>query len=496
MLLFCSTIFFAQERFSRLYNLEAGFNTGGNTFEIIDDKIFVPIIQICKADTQYCNSLSYFDFSGDLIETKLVRNFRVGNEKITLVRKDSIYLTAHVNGGDISKVYLLRTDKNFEDHKVSEFLKDDGFNYTNNGILEFNGSVYSYGDRLDTKDDKIYACVIKWNEDLTAVDTILNFFHGSLENNCFDLQPTLDGNLAFINRSRLSFSDFSFQITKIDTSGRELNFYEYERPHPFYYPGLLVTREGNFVVLTQEKKLDPFNATGANITMLNKTMDSILWSTLLPFHPIENIRDYFPIDYIQTQNGDIVVCGYMQWVATTLDENSENAFIARISPNGDLKWVKVYQIPNYIDVDFLEQNFRRTGLSQIRETDSGGFVAVGWGNQDYKDRQSTTDMWILSVDKNGCLFEENCEDIMVTTPTNDVEILPTTYVYPNPTESLITIDNTKGLKLFRITTIHGRICGAGKIVPEIDISYLSPGIYFIQLFDNNGYYQTHKIIKT
>lgn len=62
-------------------------------------------------------------------------------------------------------------------------------------------------------------------------------------------------------------------------------------------------------------------------------------------------------------------------------------------------------------------------------------------------------------------------------------------VYPNPVSNLVNIKNLKGINnSFNLIDLHGKICLQGIADSEngIDVHDLTPGIYFLRIFDNDG----------
>ena len=72
------------------------------------------------------------------------------------------------------------------------------------------------------------------------------------------------------------------------------------------------------------------------------------------------------------------------------------------------------------------------------------------------------------------------------------------YVYPNPTNNLMTIEAGSSIigSQYFITDLTGRQVFNGKLLKEttpVDVSQLKPGIYIIQILGQRG--QSYKVIK-
>ncbi|MBU1014758.1 MAG: T9SS type A sorting domain-containing protein [Bacteroidetes bacterium] len=85
---------------------------------------------------------------------------------------------------------------------------------------------------------------------------------------------------------------------------------------------------------------------------------------------------------------------------------------------------------------------------------------------------------------------------------NETEKISSQYsVYPNPTNNYLTlkIENFKAANLFyQLYDISGRLLDSKKLSDnetKIEVGYLTPSIYFLQIFNGNKEIQAFKIIK-
>ena len=91
-------------------------------------------------------------------------------------------------------------------------------------------------------------------------------------------------------------------------------------------------------------------------------------------------------------------------------------------------------------------------------------------------------------------------DEVITGINSDTDFaLLHTAVYPNPGSDQVFVKNTKGIALFRLFNLQGKMVLSTKIIGslelEINTSELYPGIYFFQLTDESGTEETGKWIK-
>ena len=85
---------------------------------------------------------------------------------------------------------------------------------------------------------------------------------------------------------------------------------------------------------------------------------------------------------------------------------------------------------------------------------------------------------VVSIDDNSC--------------SNNIDI------YPNPSNSMIFINNTTDMPLdyVDIIDINGKVLKSFyNFVTSLDISFLSPGTYFVRIYSNNQFIYLKQIIK-
>ena len=96
----------------------------------------------------------------------------------------------------------------------------------------------------------------------------------------------------------------------------------------------------------------------------------------------------------QTADGSYIVAGYSYSVNGNVTNNNggSDAWILKLSTNGDIEWQKTYggSADDY--------------LNSIKQTTDGGYIAVGGSNSnngDIPNNQGYTDAWIIKIDTNG-----------------------------------------------------------------------------------------------
>ena len=204
-------------------------------------------------------------------------------------------------------------------------------------------------------------------------------------------------------------------------------------------------------------------------------------------------------------NGDLI------WVGALSDhiETDLVPSIGRISPNGEMKWVRYYY---HLDRpwDFLQQ------LYYITETSDGGLIATGLRydidinnpNPNYKE----ANIWLLKLDGEGCMTP-GCTDETIyfqsdTAIVASNEIVKTNQtifkIYPNPTSAetqiyFLSAASTKN-KTLKIFSINGHLMqqeeldGSNQTV-KVDLVGFPSGIYVVALEQDGQVLQRERLIK-
>ncbi|WP_165836282.1 PKD domain-containing protein [Taibaiella soli] len=98
---------------------------------------------------------------------------------------------------------------------------------------------------------------------------------------------------------------------------------------------------------------------------------------------------------------------------------------------------------------------------------------------------------------NNCGHTDTCRVIQIASSVNNVNPLANVLVYPNPVQNHLTIETPTSYHA-TILTIDGRVLLQQELMTprtQINTGTLSPGIYLLQLTDNNGQRALMKFIK-
>jgi hypothetical protein len=393
---------------------------------LTDEGIIINAKQSCwETDNVFpsCTIINQFSYEGELIETvSLDSIYPEGGNRVVLF-DDKYYITGHLHGEWVSRstqLYCFDLDLNLLSHSV--ITNNDPGTHNNEGIIIDANAIYLYGytvlpsgteSRVKiTKLDRATYHLI-WEEVLPASHT---------RNRIYDLQFTPQGDLAVL-RERSNGpgdgGDVGLDLLLLDTAGNVLQEHYLSDYDTNYFLSLHVDEQGNFYygsLLLPDEEI--FESMGV-VNQLNPTLDSILWSSRLPVNRFSLGRYYQTRDIQQAANGDLLVCGTTwEFSGGNYQSNHQtyHGYIARISPQGEKRWVRVYQHPSYAEPTDSLGRYRPSFLNKVAETPTGEIVAAGhvW----YDDRQAqaipeaaaASHLWLLSVDADGCVAGEECKE--------------------------------------------------------------------------------------
>lgn len=99
---------------------------------------------------------------------------------------------------------------------------------------------------------------------------------------------------------------------------------------------------------------------------------------------------------------------------------------------------------------------------------------------------------------NRALTQDNIDSLcLLQVGISNLNLLPESrMIYPNPFKSQVNLRHDVNISKILIMDSFGRLIGKYDFAESIDLNYISPGIYFINLYDKNyDHIKTEKIIK-
>lgn len=410
---------------------------------VLDTELGNERIYIASANQQIINSnqshehmvISLLDYNGKLISNKELLNlntkkFGIWDSTYCFNRfsklGNNFIISGHEAGkNQETKFYIFSSD--LIDQREFSIISANAERIGNEGIYIEDSILYSYG--LLQKDAVLYANIVKYNLNTNTIIWDKNYQKGKRLNQMWDLQKNHDGNLIFTmyhkDADAGSGSNSGYQIIKIDRNGEIIDTFSHDDLGADKQR-ILSSKEGNIYFSTDDNLLSPIIPTNGRINKLSENMDTIFWSLELPSNAFTNGNRYEIYDYIQANNGDVLACGkvwHMPGGPLVAGPNATwNGFVVRVSQEGELKWSRIYRLPNdnlKLPKD-IYGNFRAGQLDKILETEDGNFVLGGTasyssvqlnsGKLQFGDTLSS--LWLMVVDENGCIEGEECEDVI------------------------------------------------------------------------------------
>jgi len=144
------------------------------------------------------------------------------------------------------------------------------------------------------------------------------------------------------------------------------------------------------------------------IHCINGETGEYIWDYILPHDRMFDERTYRIRNLSVANNGDVLGCGVVHDTDSD-DRLHESGFIFRITPDGNLKWMRIYKHLANIIQPGKDSYYSTSFLSKVKELENGDIIAVG---AKYKFNGETYDrnLWVLKLNESGCLPSEECQE--------------------------------------------------------------------------------------
>jgi len=427
---------YGQNTFSKIYDVDPdAVRNYTIDFGLIDSNLYIYSTTFCDLEDTVdatCVAVTHYNMQGNLQNTLLIDSLNSYECCIDgiVVHNKELFMSTYVKGEKYKLISILHLDKDLNQLDIYKYAGANEFSQiVNEGIERIDSSLYIYSDVSNASGIPDSVQIIK--TDIEGNEIWRKYYsYGNSGLDINNLQATPDGNLAFIleikSPAGANNGFDGYQLMKIDTLGNVLDTFVFEdngqQPNR-----LLNSTEGRYYFSTLEHPFDGWDPLSYGmINKMDANMDTLEWSLILPNDQLVDGRHYRMYDYIEASNGDIVACG-MAYDNTDTDlgtgvpdKNSTwNGFIVRLTPDGEIKWRRLYKN----DDDLLPHDeygrFRPSRLNKIKELSDGRFVAAGDvfvnNTQIWAINEQETEafhLWLLMVDENGCLDEYDCEEII------------------------------------------------------------------------------------
>lgn len=427
----------AQETLHKLIDIDS--NASRNYIRdmiLVDGNPIIQSLQFCNQDTTTftCGSITILNQKGEIVNSEYNFTTEAFNDGPNCLNynNDKILYSTNLTNSNYQYTNLISYNRDLiEQNNLAYNGPVSGSNIGNQGVELIDKNMFIYGNVNNVANLPDSIEIIKTNE-LGAEKDRYYFSYGSSRLSINDLQETPDSNLAFILKIQSAAGSNNgfdgYQLMKIDTAGNLIDTFAFEdsvkQPNR-----LLVTSDNGYVFSSTYHPVTGSNifTTGYGlINKLNANMDTLDWSVVLPNNQSVDGRHYNIWDYIEAKNGDIVACGMAfdntdtELATGVPDKNSTwNGFIVRISPEGIIKWLRLYKTNNDLLPHQEYGHFRPSRLNKIKELSDGRLIASGdvfvKNNQLAAINELETEAFhllLLIVDNHGCLDDYDCEEII------------------------------------------------------------------------------------
>jgi hypothetical protein len=169
-------------------------------------------------------------------------------------------------------------------------------------------------------------------------------------------------------------------------------------------------------------------------------------------------------------DGNIILCGLTRKENQTAGDSKIQGLVFKIAANGDSLFYRLYR---------LLSSSSSHELRDIRPTTDGGFICSGIIYPAFPDT-GTQDMWLLKLDSLGCADTACALGTSIEAPKSPKGAFS---VYPNPTNSFITVElqNVTQSVDFKLIDLTGKEILTKQIhspYTKINVQHLAKGIYF------------------
>ena len=504
------SLIFAQETYSRTYDLEVGVNNLVGTLILVEDGFLVASNH--SGDTSIVSALTRFDIQGDILDQNSYSDYVINTSRTSIQTDEGFELSGHTWSLDKNSSRGLELVKFNADLEITEKIVinvEDERTTNLPGILDFNnqlkvvyGSFFNNGSG-EPNSSAVFALVDK------ATDTIFQeiIIMGEEELRyrdftVYDLQVTTDSQFIFIVQTRQENDSPTgtgsyFEIVKFNQDGEIINRVKSLRR------GLnqALAQDKNGDVYFYEKEMPFFIDSTVNwtngaggIVKLNSDIDSLIWSfTINENDMILGLRGHTILGIRQTKDENFIAFGR---VGFTLDsETEEIGFLCKFTKEGEMLWVREYGIPipeEFVDLELIGV-LGSARIEDCQELEDGRILCMGENAYRRPDNNAYRELWMLMLDEEGCLFP-GCDATQILTHTNKVQTYNEGRIYPNPSTDILHIVEVD-FDAYKIYDVMGRLLQQGGFETTIDISDLPSGMHVLQLKEDNQLKSVFKFLK-
>lgn len=407
-----------------------------------------------------------------------------------------------LNNENIYTSFLIALDIDFNIIWMNEVLSEnDDILSSLLSVEQINGDIFAYGTKSydlspEVGGDSINLILYNYspsNDLLWEKEYSYSIFGSAYGIRPYQVTNISNGNI-LCGGSFLDSWDFNNILIKFNSDGDLLDWYEWGGEYKEVSP-YIVVKNDSIAMVTYFYGIDYLNDWPYDITnvIYKVHLMEFNYQTMEPISDIE----YEPLfdsgrlqGLLQAHDGGFYICGAAGSTMNDVQiesiplESTAVSFIMKTDSVGAFEWLKYYYF-THDEPDLLgEVNW----LTDFEIGIDGGIVGVG--------RQNTMVMqnpWAIKLDACGDVENFGCPEIS-NVPIVDYESVqnPILEVYPNPTNSQVTLEYKKtGIHLGCQYKIYNQ---QGKLIVKdsfdgyelLDVSGWCVGIYLIQINDPTG----------
>jgi len=479
--LLISNYFSNAQTFEKVINPLVSVQEVAWNFNVYDDNVFIATGGFC--DSEPCLSITKMDFLGNELWEKSFTWTDNSNEDGMVIRNDSIFISTHDSWSDDDWNYhylLLNTDGDSLNHFTYNYDNNSFSQLANDGLLLDGNEITMYGSVRNT-DTTIVGVLHKINIEGDLIAKKFVTINDDNYNYVKELRKHEGEVYALVRKETTGIEDKRY-ITRIDKllnvevlwntpDNRKLQRVSDE---------MNITSDENFVLI------DMLDAFGHNINIKCLSPDfSELWTYYFPVSTTNGWPQQNVIDLEVTSDDKIVGCGNIIYESNLTGELERAAYIFLLSKDGELIWDHYYA-----GYDYENEFHYSSSLIDIKPLPDGSFMAVGRIDKSEGVRNG----WIIRVDANGCLLQEQCEgQEHWLTSVVDVQVEKSQFkIYPNPSSELINIEinDNKEYNIDVFDQYGNRVKSYSKNPGVYNMTFpiddIPAGIYFVKAERVNG----------
>ncbi|MBL0260409.1 MAG: T9SS type A sorting domain-containing protein [Saprospiraceae bacterium] len=427
-----------QNTFSKLYHIESSVaGSFFSDFTLHNGINYLFCEKFCSFDlgNRNCTEILKTNFAGQILESFKFENIGLANNfNISTIRNSSFLITSKRWDNLANQYFISKFTNKFEEQN-STIISSTNSNVQlySTGIFNIYNNIFTLAKELPNSSNIapkiILSCI---DTSSLQISWSIKYTLGEWAHLAHDLQSTPDGNMAFIMNSGapagVSNIVPTFKILKISTEGNVLDSFQCKNDDTNNKVSLLVSKTGDYYFCTREHPIKQNTYTVGSVNKLNNKLE-LEWSVELPNNQLIDGRYYKTSRIKECKNGDILTTGRVRDTRDSKVPGGDlstawNGFICRMSPNGKIKWLRIYKLPQeLLDIDVYGQ-YRYSDLNKAEELDNGDIIACG--DAFYSNWQlsaldpykvQTNQVWHLRVDSLGCLDGYPCDTIIRLKPS-------------------------------------------------------------------------------